>query len=267
MERDNRFAALKNSATRVARFQQARHIEALNPAVQAPGAKGALTGPQFEHVKDGLCASLTTKWLREKLGSVRSPVLKKRDFVRKPSPDQAERAVRSAAHMQLLHHPAGRTDLRIMLKQSGIQTDRILDVRNEMTPPTKEELRDHPDSAKASAYLAHPSIELTFAQVCNNLKRGQGVVMRMSVRDTGARDDSATPGVDAASTSSAHVTGLYRSRLGKVVFFDPNAGAYKLNNPAEFIKSWKDAYAQRGLAVSMRNVQDGFFTCTTMKSD
>lgn len=267
MERDNRFAGLKNSAVRVAKFVQGKHMDALNPAVQAPGARPAFNQDQFERLNGGVCASLTTKWLQEKLGAVRYSVLKKRDFVRNPSRDHVNRVMRSAAHMQLAHHASGRTNLPVMLAQNGIHADRILDVRNEKIAPTPDDLRDHPESAKAATHQAHLSIDLTFAQVCANLKRGQGVVMRMSVKDMTPRDTKAKPEHLVTDPIDAHATGLYRSRLGKVYFFDPNCGVYKVNDPAEFIKAWKEAYAQRDQILTMGNVNDGFFTCTSMKND
>lgn len=64
-----------------------------------------------------------------------------------------------------------------------------------------------------------------------------------------------------------HATALYKSHADKVYFFDPNAGAYEVARPADFIEAWMAGFHDQNRSVAVEGGgKDGFFMCALTKA-
>lgn len=234
----DRFAALKHSGVKVAEVSQGLHIRQLRqPAPGLPDAGLKFSHENYRHLEHGICAGLTVNWLREKLtlsNSVFRPSPKQ--FVHSPSPGRLEQIMHAGAVQQLSH---GRDGVRLseLLGTHGIDTAQLT-VKQGM-----------------DANLApFPLIDKGFEQACAAMRRGDGMLMVTSVHENGGR-------------IGGHATAMYKSHGDKVYFFDPNAGAYHVDKPAQFVQAWIASFATRHRTVAMDSgTGDGFFTCTLHKA-
>jgi hypothetical protein len=77
----------------------------------------------------------------------------------------------------------------------------------------------------------------TLTAVALKLEKGKAILIEVLVR---------RPYVDTAG----HAISLYRSRGGKLHFFDSNVGAYEVNDVGDFMKAWIEGCKNRGWTVS-----------------
>ena len=278
------FAGLKNSATKVFKLNQTRQMRALDPENRGlPASKHPVSQEDFRLLEKGMCAGLTTMWLKEKLRGTH-PVFRRafKDFAGKPRPGKIERILHGAAAIQLTH----RKDyfaLKDVMQDAGIAS-----ARWESAVPVDDRVMSD----------AHPrDIPSGFVRLCKDMAPGGGAFIRISnVFDkppTAPRqtpEDPATSAIEEPrethwaeaqlaidmvspldidtlpqagfepnfqvelnpefneeprAVSSGHVVGLYKSRDNSLYFFDPNVGVYQVDDPASFIKTWVDVYDKK----------------------
>jgi hypothetical protein len=234
----DRFAALNKLGVKGVALRQADHIGRLKqPEAHFPDADLKFSHENHRHLEHGICAGLSVNWLKEKLTTSNSrfrPAPK--NFVRSPSASRIDSIMHAGALQQLIH---GRdfTTLSALLDTHGIDTD-------ELAIPQR----------KGADHTPYPLIDKGFECACAAMKPGEGTLMVSSVYQAGAR-------------LGGHATALYKSHGGKLYFFDPNVGAYTVNDPAQFVAAWAASYAARNQSVAIDGGgNDGFFTCTLRKA-
>jgi hypothetical protein len=232
----NRFRALKDSAVKVAKFKQGKYMNTLDPANPAPEAGAPFTTLQYDTLKQGICAGLTAQWLKEKMyGSNGLLSRTPKNFVRTPTRAKMAEVMGEGARDQI----------------SGSDIDGML-ARHRITTSAFPEMKNDKDAGDPT-FKAYISLDRNFGTVCSELEKGKGAVLRLSVLDTSKPLTK--------ESSSRHAAALYKSRAGRVYFFDSNAGVYQVKDPERFIGSWIRAYAASQKTLSMRDPNDGYFAC------
>jgi hypothetical protein len=236
----DRFAELGQHATRTSQFNQRDYMQAYrdNDLAKPPAAR-TFTTEDYGHLMDGTCAGVTLKWMQEKLGgSGATSALRPKDFSDALSAGRREKLMRSVADVAL-DHTRNDVDLDALFEKNHL----------ELTS-----MDDYNRKDKDASNLPYTDLARTFEKVCTALENGQGVLMRTSVMDQ-----------ESGLKKGHHATGLYKSRSGKLHFFDPNAGAFEVHDAGKFINDWIASYPKVKSEVTMSHQRDGFFQCTAKK--
>lgn len=236
MRETARFAELKRHAKQTSIYQQRFAIgEMYDTNFQGIDEKQKIPVSDQSRLKDGMCAGVTLKWLQEKLGGSNSVFRRSaKDFVHSPTLAQITNLRISAAVAQIDHD------------KNMISLVELLE-RNHVTATPMKEYKNK-DRGPAPEHMAYTDIPINFVRICRDMQKGSGVLMRTTIKDK-------------SGNTGHHATAIYKSRGGSLHFFDPNAGSYKIKNPAEFIKAWVETYPKQDRVISMNHTEDGFFEC------
>lgn len=258
MSNANRFQALRLWAEKEMKFQQGRNMDYLDPGAPRGGTLMAgdvvnqvnWSGAQFGKIENGICAALVADWLKEKVLGTNSIWRRAPKAFRAGSTDavNAQRVVklmRGAAPRQIGYAEDGKLGavarmyraLGLELDDAAMQRD-VIELPNPFGGPRHK--------------TTEINLERSFTALCEGgLANGTGLLMEITLSRA-----------DNGQRIGGHAIGAYKSDAGRVYFFDPNVGIYKVHGYAGFIVAWRNAYLQLNHKPTMDGRGDGFSTCS-----